>query len=90
LSGSGQVIDSGAAATLFLNGGNFSGVISSPLSVTVLGGSATLSGNNTYTGATTINSGTSLTLGGGGTSRSHCRHRIPPFARCFGSKDPQR
>jgi uncharacterized circularly permuted ATP-grasp superfamily protein len=23
-------------------------------------------------------------------ARSHCRHRIPPFARRFGSKDPQR
>ena len=23
-------------------------------------------------------------------ARSHCRHRTPPFARRFGSKDPQR
>ena len=23
-------------------------------------------------------------------ARSHCRYRIPPFARRFGSKDPQR
>jgi hypothetical protein len=23
-------------------------------------------------------------------ARSHCRHRIPPFARRFGSEDPQR
>ena len=23
-------------------------------------------------------------------ARSHCRHRIPPFGRRFGSEDPQR
>jgi autotransporter-associated beta strand protein len=70
LAGGGHVMDSGAAALLQVNGGNFSGVIGGPLSLQVTNGSLTLSGNNTYTGTTTINSGTNLTLGAGGTTGS--------------------
>ncbi len=71
LHGGGQIIDSGGAATLMVNGGSFSGVISGPLSLSVTNNSSlSLSGNNTYTGTTTINSGSSLTLGAGGTTGS--------------------
>jgi fibronectin-binding autotransporter adhesin len=69
LQGGGQITDSGGAAGLTVNGGNFGGVIGGPLSLTVNGG-LTLSGNNTYTGGTTINGGSTLTLGGGGPAGS--------------------
>jgi autotransporter-associated beta strand protein len=71
LQGSGQVANSGAAATLSLiDGGNFSGTIGGPLSLTIASGSTTLSGNNTYTGTTKIVSGAFLFLGVDGTSGS--------------------
>ena len=70
LEGGGHISDSGGAATLTVNGGNFSGVIGGPLHLTVTGTALTLSGNNTYTGGTTINSGATLTLGAGGTTGS--------------------
>jgi autotransporter-associated beta strand protein len=70
LAGGGHVTDSGAAALLQVNGGNFSGVIAGLLSLQVTNGSLTLSGNSTYTGTTTINSGTNLTLGAGGATGS--------------------
>ena len=67
LQGGGQVIDSGAATTLSLVGaGNFAGVISGPLAVTISSGTTILSGANTYAGGTTIASGATLTLGAGG------------------------
>ena len=69
LHGGGQISDSGGAATLTVNGGNFSGVIGGPLSLDVTG-SLILAGNNTYTGGTTIESGVALTLGAGGTTGS--------------------
>jgi fibronectin-binding autotransporter adhesin len=61
LHGGGHIINGGGAATLTVNGGNFSGVIGGPLSLTVTNASTlTLSGNNTYIGGTTVNSGSTL------------------------------
>ena len=69
LTGAGSVIDSGAAETWILDAANFSGAILGPLSL-VANGAVMLSGNNTYTGATTINSGDKLQLGIGGATGS--------------------
>jgi autotransporter-associated beta strand protein len=69
LLGGGAVTDSGAAATLTLDAANFSGAILGPLSLEA-DGAVTLSGNNTYTGATTIESGGTLQLGNGGATGS--------------------
>jgi autotransporter-associated beta strand protein len=69
LKGSGSVVDSGAAATLTVNGGDFGGTISGPIALTV-GGTLILTGSNTYTGNTTINSGAQLALGNGGATGS--------------------
>ena len=69
LLGGGAVIDSGAATTLTLAGANFSGSISGPISL-VAGGLDILSGENTYTGATTIKIGGTLQLGDGGAAGS--------------------
>ena len=66
LTGGGSIIDSGVADTLTLGLANFSGVISGPLSL-VATGTVILSGKNTYTGTTTIESGAIFQLGGGGT-----------------------
>ena len=79
LSGGGAITDSGAAATLTLNAANFSGAISGPLSL-VAGGAVILSGANTYTGTTAIDSGDSLQIGAGRNRfdrrrrRQRCRH----------------
>ena len=69
LLGGGAVIDSGAALTLTLEAANFSGAIAGPLSL-VANGTVILSGNNTYTGTTTIDSGCSFELGLGGATGS--------------------
>jgi autotransporter-associated beta strand protein len=69
LLGGGTVTDSGAAAFLTLDAANFSGAISGPLSLEA-DGAVTLSGNNTYTGSTTINSGGTLQLGNGAATGS--------------------
>ena len=69
LSGGGAVIDSSAAATLTLEAANFSGAILGPLSL-VANGTVMLSGNNTYTGTTTIHSGDKVQLGIGGATGS--------------------
>jgi autotransporter-associated beta strand protein len=71
LSGAGNVTDSfGNGQTLTIgaaNGsGTLTGAISGDMAITKVGtGSQTLSGNNTYTNATTISAGT-LTIGGAG------------------------
>ena len=69
LQGAGTVTNSGAAATLTLFGVNFSGVIAGPQSL-VASGAVVLSGADTYTGTTTINSTDSLKLGVGGATGS--------------------
>jgi autotransporter-associated beta strand protein len=69
LFGGGAVANSGAATTLILAGANFSGPISGPLSL-VAGATDVLSGANTYTGTTTINSGGILQFGDGGATGS--------------------
>jgi fibronectin-binding autotransporter adhesin len=70
LQGGGHITDSGAAASLSVIGGNFSGVIAGPLALHTVSTALTLSGNNTYTCGTTIAGGTTLTLGAGGTTGS--------------------
>jgi autotransporter-associated beta strand protein len=69
LLGGGSIIDSGAADTLSLETASFSGVISGAQSV-IADGTVTLSGNNTYTGTTTIGSGIGFELGLGGATGS--------------------
>jgi len=54
---------------LTVQNGNFAGTISGPIGLTV-GGDLSLTGSNTYTGGTTINSGADLTLGLGGATGS--------------------
>ena len=67
LSGSGNLTDSGAAQTFTSNDNaadTFSGTISGNLALTMGGtGSLTLSGSNSYTGGTNINSGSTIILG---------------------------
>jgi fibronectin-binding autotransporter adhesin len=62
LQGSGSVTNSGAAVTLTVQNGNFGGTISGPIALTVSGDLA-LTGTNTYTRGTTINTLGELTLG---------------------------
>jgi fibronectin-binding autotransporter adhesin len=73
LSGPGAVtLGTKASTVLYLNSGNFSGVISGAGDVTkqtAMGSAVTLTGANTYTGGTTITSGT-LQIGGGGLTGS--------------------
>jgi autotransporter-associated beta strand protein len=77
LAGTGFVLNNGEAATTILTAGNdntsttFSGIIeNSVLGLTKSGtGTLTLTGNNTYTGGTTISAG-ALQLGNGGTAGS--------------------
>ena len=68
LTGGGAVVDSGAAAA-WIGSANFSGAISGALSV-VAQGAVFLSGSNSYTGTTTINSGIKFELRAGGTTGS--------------------
>jgi fibronectin-binding autotransporter adhesin len=71
LQGAGSIRDTGAAATLTVTGGgNFSGVISTGLALETASGTLVLTGANTYTGGTTIDSGATLQLGNGGTTGS--------------------
>jgi fibronectin-binding autotransporter adhesin len=69
LTGGGSVTDSGAAATLTLDAANFSGVISGPLSLEARS-TVILGGNNTYSGATTIDAADAVVLGLGGATGS--------------------
>ncbi len=64
LEGGGSLLTGGSASTVLkLYGGNFSGVISGPGSLSKsTSGTVTLSGANTYTGGTSVSAGT-LTLG---------------------------
>ena len=69
LLGAGTATNSGASANLTLNGGDFSGVIAGPLTLTVHGPTV-LSGNNTYAGGTIIDITGALALGSGGNKGS--------------------
>ena len=70
LHGGGHITNSGAAATLSVDGGNFSGVIGGAFNLFVQS-PLLLSGDNTYTGGhTTIAILGTLTLGDGGTTGS--------------------
>ncbi len=63
ISGSGRIMNAAAGTTLTLGAGtqNFTGLIRGPINLTIDGANQTLSSANTYTGATTLTSGT-LTL----------------------------
>jgi fibronectin-binding autotransporter adhesin len=65
LEGAGDIIDSGAAAALVLNGGYFSGAIKGAIAVEIADTTSFLSAS-TYTLGTTIDSGAQLYLGGSG------------------------
>jgi fibronectin-binding autotransporter adhesin len=69
LTGAGSIIDGGAGDTLTLRAANFSGRISGALKLEAQG-AVFLSGNNTYTGATKIDSGVNFEVGAGGTTGS--------------------
>ena len=69
LEGDGSVVLGGNALTVSNANGNFSGVISGAGGFVLNSGVETLSGDNTYTGGTTINSG-NLTIGTGGSTGS--------------------
>ncbi|HEY1706732.1 MAG TPA: autotransporter-associated beta strand repeat-containing protein [Rhizomicrobium sp.] len=64
LTGSGHITNRGGAVTT-IAGGSFAGVISGATAVDITDG-LLLTGTNTYTGGTTIESGTALSLGNGG------------------------
>ncbi|HZW20895.1 autotransporter-associated beta strand repeat-containing protein [Noviherbaspirillum sp.] len=66
LSGSGAVLLGEKMLTLSDASDVFAGAISGSGAVAITGGSQTLSGNNTYTGATSIASGATLKLSGSG------------------------
>ena len=68
LLGAGAVIDSGTATNLTLLGATFSGSISGPLSLVAID-TDIFTGDNTYTGTTTIDAGV-LQLGDGGATGS--------------------
>ena len=77
LSGSGSVMLGDQTLTLTNASGTFSGVIAdgglaggTGGSLTIAGGTETLTGANTYTGVTTVNAGAALQLGSGGTTGS--------------------
>jgi autotransporter-associated beta strand protein len=70
LSGSGQVNLGGNSLILTHASGSFGGVMSGTGGFTVQGGSEALGGNNTYSGATTIGSGATLSLTGNGSIAS--------------------
>jgi autotransporter-associated beta strand protein len=75
LSGRGAVTLGGQTLTIINGSTTFSGVIANGRfggngSLTIAGGTETLTGTNTFTGATTINPGAKLRLGDGGTTGS--------------------
>ncbi len=69
LEGAGTVTTTGGNAPLIVDIGTFSGVITNKVSVDVLT-QLTLTGNNTYSGGTTIENGAVLLLGSGGNNGS--------------------
>jgi autotransporter-associated beta strand protein len=67
LQGAGAITSTSGTPQLdILDGGTFSGVLSGPISLKLGSGLLTLTGANTYTGGTTIDSGAVLQLGNGG------------------------
>jgi autotransporter-associated beta strand protein len=67
LTGTGNVVLGNQTLTISNGSGTFSGVISGAGRFVLAGGAEVLSGNNTYTGGTTISAGT-LYIGDGGTT----------------------
>ena len=65
LQGGGTITNSGSAAELDIGGGNFSGVISGPISLVPFG-TVTLSGTSTFSGGTTVQSGDVLYMDSSG------------------------
>ncbi|HEY3901505.1 MAG TPA: autotransporter-associated beta strand repeat-containing protein [Chthoniobacter sp.] len=71
LAGTGNVtLGTKATTSLFLNAGNFGGVISGAGQVAPGGMEVVLTGSNTYTGGTILNNGDVLQLGNGGATGS--------------------
>lgn len=68
LTGAGTVNIGALPLVLSAASGNFSGVIQGTAGVEIAGGTQILSGANTYTGTTTIDSGATLQVGNGGSS----------------------
>jgi autotransporter-associated beta strand protein len=66
LSGAGAVTLGGQTVRLTSASGTFSGIIAGTGGLTLSGGSETLSGTNSFTGATAIGSGATLALSGSG------------------------
>ncbi|GFZ92994.1 autotransporter-associated beta strand repeat-containing protein [Dyella caseinilytica] len=74
LNGNGSVNLGNQTLALTQANGNFSGVISGSGSITLVNGNQVLSGANTYTGVTTIDSSATLTLAGSLASSSSIDH----------------
>jgi len=66
LSGAGSTVLGAKTLTLSDASTTFAGIVSGTGNLAVAGGNQTLTGTNTYTGLTTVNSGATLTLNGAG------------------------
>ena len=87
LSGQGTVELGNRALTLTDAGDTFDGVIQGSGSLTLAGGHETLTGNNSYTGGTTIGTGSSLQIGDGGSSGRILGNVVDDGALVFNRSD---